>query len=57
MKNKEVPLHIEYLDELDQRTFRWGSGRLVVVHIPKTFEEAHILAENDPHVAHSEDMN
>ncbi|MEJ9228379.1 hypothetical protein LAV79_02490 [Peribacillus butanolivorans] len=56
MKNQEVPHHIEYLDELDQRTFRGGSVRLVV-HIPKTFEEVHLLAENDPHVAHSEDMN
>ncbi|MFB6800640.1 hypothetical protein [Peribacillus butanolivorans] len=42
MKNKEVPLHIEYLDELDKRTFRGGSGRLVV-HIQKTFERSALI--------------
>ena len=56
-KNKEVLLrHIEYLDKLDQEgkifargPFADGSGGLVVYFVD-SFEEAKILAENDPHV-------
>ncbi len=56
-KNKEVlPRHIEYLDKLDSEgkvfargPFTDGSGGLVV-YIANSFEEASILAENDPHV-------
>ncbi|MEK4031452.1 YciI family protein [Pseudobacillus sp. FSL P4-0506] len=56
-KNKETrPFHIDYLDELDKQgkiyargPFSDGSGGLVV-YIADTFEEAHLLAEKDPHV-------
>ena len=56
-KNKEVlPRHIEYLDKLDQEgkifargPFKDGSGGLVV-YIANSFEEAEVLAGNDPHV-------
>lgn len=56
-KNNEVrPLHIKYLEELEKQgkifargPFSDQSGGLVV-YIADTFEEALILAENDPHV-------
>ncbi|MEK4538600.1 hypothetical protein NST21_25315 [Peribacillus sp. FSL K6-1552] len=57
------PLHIEYLDERDQkgkvfesRLFADSLGGLVV-YIAVKIEEAHSLAENDPHVAPSVYMN
>ncbi|OCA92916.1 YciI family protein [Pseudobacillus wudalianchiensis] len=53
---KTRPLHIAYLDELDQQgkiyargPFLDGSGGLVV-YIADTFEEAFSLAVRDPHV-------
>lgn len=56
-KNNEVrPLHIKYLEELEKQgkifargPFSDQSGGLVV-YIADTFEEALILAGNDPHV-------
>lgn len=56
-KNLQVrPRHIEYLDKLDEegKIFARGpflddSGGLVV-YIANSYEEALILAENDPHV-------
>ncbi|WMX55232.1 hypothetical protein [Peribacillus sp. R9-11] len=56
MKNKEVcPLHIEYLDERDQKGKVFESRLIedslggLVVYIAVKFEEAHSLAENDSH--------
>jgi uncharacterized protein len=56
-KNLEVrPRHIEYLDKLDQEgkifargPFSDDSGGLVV-YKADSYEEALLLAENDPHV-------
>lgn len=56
-KNKAVlPRHIEYLNKLDKEgkifargPFADGSGGLVV-YIADSWEDAVILAENDPHV-------
>lgn len=56
-KNLEVrPRHIEYLDNLDQEgkifargPFSDDSGGLVV-YKADSYEEALLLAENDPHV-------
>jgi uncharacterized protein YciI len=56
-KNEEVrSRHIEYLDRLDEQgnifargPFMDGSGGLVV-YIAGSYDEARVMAENDPHV-------
>lgn len=53
------PLHIEYLNELDQKGKDFESGPFMdgSGYFTETLEEAHSLAENDPHVDHNVDMN
>ncbi|RRN71197.1 hypothetical protein EI200_12160 [Peribacillus simplex] len=50
------PLHIEYLDELDEKGKDFESGPFHGSgYFTETLEEAHSLAENDPHVDHNVD--